>query len=112
MATFCVFAQDDDASPTVIEINYGSTTELMTFAEPTGRATSTSSSANTNTAPSASSTHITRIPSYAYPAAYFCEDTDDMAMFSDPQRNRNETQLIHIVGLQSYRKVNITRRRS
>ncbi|KAF7908223.1 uncharacterized protein EAF01_003978 [Botrytis porri] len=61
MATFCVFAQDDDASPTVIEINYGSTTELMTFAEPTGRATSTSSSANTNTAPSASSTHITRI---------------------------------------------------
>ncbi|TGO48728.1 hypothetical protein BCON_0231g00100 [Botryotinia convoluta] len=60
---FCVFAQDDDASPTVIQINSGSTTELMTFTEPTGTATSTptSSSANTNTTPSASSTHITRI---------------------------------------------------
>ncbi|KAF7920753.1 uncharacterized protein EAE98_008782 [Botrytis deweyae] len=62
-----VFAQDDDASPTVIGINYGSTTKLMTITTPTGTATSTptrssaSTNINTNTAPSASSTHITRI---------------------------------------------------
>ncbi|THV47280.1 hypothetical protein BGAL_0322g00110 [Botrytis galanthina] len=57
--------QDNDASPTVIEINYGSTTKLMTITTPTGTATSTptssSASTNTNTTPSASSTHITRI---------------------------------------------------
>ncbi|TGO08178.1 hypothetical protein BTUL_0222g00150 [Botrytis tulipae] len=59
------FAQDNDASPTVIEINYGTTTKLVTITTPTGTATSTptrsSASTNTNTTPSASSTHITRI---------------------------------------------------
>ncbi|KAF7898674.1 hypothetical protein EAF00_005120 [Botryotinia globosa] len=58
-------SQNDDASPMVIEINYGTTTKLVTITTPTGTATSTltrsSASTNTNTTPSASSAHITRI---------------------------------------------------
>ncbi|TEY59663.1 hypothetical protein BOTCAL_0189g00170 [Botryotinia calthae] len=59
----CVFAQDDDASPTVVQNDYGSTKKLRTITEPTGTETSasTSSAANTNITHSASSAYIIRI---------------------------------------------------